>query len=56
MLMNELTANENIMPVHRTEMNITIISGFGFVPSLGICIACLSGRQKIYKRWGKNKT
>ncbi len=56
MLTNELTVNENTMPMHRMEMNITIISGLGFVPSLGSCFAGLSARQKIYKIWGKTKT
>ncbi len=36
------------MPVHRMEMNSIIISGLGFVPSLGSCLAGLSGRQKVY--------
>ncbi len=48
MLLNELTANENIMLINRTEIIITVISGLGFVPSLGSCFAGLSGRQKIY--------
>ncbi len=55
MFMNELTANENIMPMHRMETVITIFSGLGFVPSLGSCLAGLSGRQNNNKRWRKNK-
>ncbi len=48
MLLNELTANENIMLINRTEITITVISGLGFVPSLGSCLRGLSGRQKVY--------